>query len=228
MKHYLPLIFLIAVAADAQQSGGSSGVDAAGSRNQTQPTGASQISPQDQQFLQQLAKGGQAEVQQGKLAQTRARSPEVRAFAERMVSDHGQANQRVTALARSKNVAPVMPSQAEDPTLARLRAAQAAEFDLQYMQAQVDNHQRTVQLLQQQASRGASADTRQLAQELLPTVSAHLDQARDIMIDLSQPAAGGSGSTGKKSQSGSSNTGTGTDTDRSSGQDRGSGQPASP
>src|SRR5258705_10623930 len=51
----------------------------------------------DQKFLKEAATGGVAEVALGKLAASKASSPEVKAFAQHMVDDHGTANDRLKA-----------------------------------------------------------------------------------------------------------------------------------
>jgi predicted outer membrane protein len=47
----------------------------------------------DRAFIQTAAKGGVAEVALGELAGTHAKTDEVKKFGQRMVEDHGKANQ---------------------------------------------------------------------------------------------------------------------------------------
>lgn len=58
----------------------------------------------DQQFLQQVARAGTAEVKRGAMAAERAASPEVQHFGQRMVTDHTKANQELMALAQAKEI----------------------------------------------------------------------------------------------------------------------------
>jgi putative membrane protein len=46
----------------------------------------------DQAFVKEAAIGGMAEVALGQLASTKATNDKVKAFAQRMVTDHGKAN----------------------------------------------------------------------------------------------------------------------------------------
>ncbi|MGE3958815.1 MAG: DUF4142 domain-containing protein [Vicinamibacterales bacterium] len=46
-----------------------------------------------------------AEVELGKLATAKAQSQEVKQFAQRMVTDHGKANEELKSLAQRKNIA---------------------------------------------------------------------------------------------------------------------------
>ena len=55
----------------------------------------------DQQFLDQAASGGMAEVEAGKLAQKQAKARAVRGFGAKMAHDHGAANARLMAWPKS-------------------------------------------------------------------------------------------------------------------------------
>lgn len=61
-------------------------------------------SPESKKFLQKAAKSGVKEVHLSRIAAERSQNPAVRDYAEMLVSDHHQANARLTALARSRGV----------------------------------------------------------------------------------------------------------------------------
>src|ERR1700722_12194988 len=58
----------------------------------------------DAKFYRDAAEGGMAEVAMGNMAQLRAQSPSVRDFGAQMVKDHSAANEKLKALAQSKNI----------------------------------------------------------------------------------------------------------------------------
>jgi len=58
----------------------------------------------DQKFVKEAAAGGAAEVEFGKLATERATNPDVKAFGQRMVDDHGKAGTELKQLAASKKI----------------------------------------------------------------------------------------------------------------------------
>jgi putative membrane protein len=139
----------------------------------------------DQLFARLLAAGGAGEVELARLAQSRARSSGVRQFADRMVADHGQANNRLMALARQANIP--LP-QTIDPDQMKLRSElEGLDTDLfegRYMDAQVTDHIKAVQLLTWEIGQGQHAEIQRFAMETLPVVLAHLDMARAIAEQL--------------------------------------------
>lgn len=132
----------------------------------------------DATLLKTLAEGGRAEVEAGKLAADKGVSADVRDFGLMMTKDHGAANKKVADLAKAKGVTlPTDFSEEKKEGLTKLRETQGAGFDQEYMKQQVAAHEKTVKLLRAEIESGSSADTKALAQELLPTVEAHLKEA---------------------------------------------------
>src|SRR3982074_3504167 len=58
----------------------------------------------DGMFVLDVAKDGMAEVELGKLASEKATSDDVKKFAQRMVTDHGKANDELKTLAQNKSI----------------------------------------------------------------------------------------------------------------------------
>jgi putative membrane protein len=156
----------------------------------------------DVEFIKKAAEGGMKEVEVGKLAQSRASDSNVKAFADRMVKDHGAANTELMSLAKSKGVMlPPSPDrrsttadaakpepgargtsgQRPDP----LENLKGAEFDRAYMTKMVEDHEKTVQLFEQEATSGKDAEVKAWAAKTLPTLREHLSQARSVRDRLS-------------------------------------------
>jgi len=136
-------------------------------------------------FLKQLAIGGKAEVELGKLARERNAAPGVESFAERMVKDHGEANAKLASLARSARVELPRELDAEHAAArGELSALRGTEFDLKYIDAQIKDHQKAVQLLVHEIGSGQHAGVRQLAADTLPGVLEHLEMAKSLRAQL--------------------------------------------
>lgn len=133
-------------------------------------------------FFIAAASAGAFEVAASRLAQERATHAEVKAFAERMIADHGKANEELKALAATKNVAltdelqPV--HKADLDTLATL---EGAAFDQAYAQrVGVQSHMNAVTLFQQASADMQDAELKAFAERMLPALREHLDQARKL------------------------------------------------
>src|ERR1043165_3415067 len=71
---------------------------AASAQEQEKPDAATQA------FLKEAAQGGMAEVSLGQLAVEKGHNEAVKNFGQRMVKDHGQANEELKNLAKSEGV----------------------------------------------------------------------------------------------------------------------------
>jgi putative membrane protein len=150
-----------------------------------------QTNYQDRLFAQLAAAGGMAEVEFGSLAVERAGNSGVKEFAQRMVEDHGKANDTLKGLADASKIP--LPEEL-DPDHQRQRAEleklEGAEFDLAYMKGQIVDHQKTTQLLIWEIGSGQDAEIQRFAAATLPTVMRHLEMARHLVAELAnQPPA---------------------------------------
>jgi putative membrane protein len=134
---------------------------------------------QDKLFVRQAAVGGRAEVELGQLAQRKGVDQAVKDFGERMVADHGKANDRLSRL--SRDVSSEIPDglDPEHETIRReLNELSGADFDIAYFASQIRDHQKTANLLQWHISYGQNQPIVNYSIETLPTVMAHLETAK--------------------------------------------------
>jgi putative membrane protein len=142
-------------------------------------------------FLKQAAAAGMAEVELGQLGSTKATRPEVKDFAQMMVTDHGKANDELKQLASQKNVTlPSEPTAAQKAEKARLEKLSGAAFDSAFMKAMEQDHRKAVSLFSKEASAGKDSDVKQWAGQTLPRLKEHLSKAEQL--------AGGGATTGTK------------------------------
>ncbi|HEX6160528.1 MAG TPA: DUF4142 domain-containing protein [Thermoanaerobaculia bacterium] len=145
----------------------------------------SNMSPDDKEFVMKAGMGGLAEVQMGNLALQKASNADVKAFAQRMVTDHGTANSELQMLATNKGVAvPAELDGAHKGGLEHLTALSGAEFDKAYMQHMVDDHQKAVADFQKASQSAGDTDVKGWASTKLPTLQDHLRQAQEISSKL--------------------------------------------
>jgi putative membrane protein len=180
---------LLATASLAQQSANPGGMapDTPGKETgQPAPEGSN---TQDKLFVRQAALGGQAEVELSKIAQKKASNESVREFANRMVEVHSKSNQQLLRTGRGLN--PELPKNLdpEHQTVRNeLQKASDRDFDLAYISAQIQDHQRTANLLQWHISTGQNEALKKYSMETLPEVMDHLEHAKQNFAMLTQGA----------------------------------------
>jgi putative membrane protein len=144
----------------------------------------------DRLFTTLAAQGGMAEVALAKLAQQTSRTDAVTAFAKRMIDDHGKSNAQLAELAKQAGLPlPTEPALEQREMNQRLSTLNPADFDVEYMRAQVTDHQKTVQLLLWVITSGQNADLQRFASRTLPDVLHHLQLAQNLVSQLTGAAA---------------------------------------
>jgi putative membrane protein len=146
---------------------------------------ADAVNTVDMVFLKQLAIGSRAEVELGKLAGERGELDAVDQFGKHMVDDHSAANSKLAGVARSAGVDLPKDLDAEHEAARReLAALKGSAFDLRYIDSQIKDHQKAVQLLIHEIGSGQSARVKDFAAQTLPTVMEHLEMARGVHDQL--------------------------------------------
>jgi putative membrane protein len=139
----------------------------------------SAVSAADKQFAAEATQGGLAEVEMGQLALQKANSPQVKQFAQRMVTDHTQANQELLQLAKSQNLdVPTQVDAKHKSDMDMLRGMNGTAFDTAYMQHMVQDHQKDVAEFQKQAQSGGDPALKSFAVKYLPVLQQHLQMAQ--------------------------------------------------
>jgi putative membrane protein len=140
-----------------------------------------EVSSAADQFMTTAAQDGMMEVELGKLAASKAQNPEIKAFGQKMVVDHGKANDELKALAAKKNIKlPTEISGGMKETVDRLSKLSGAEFDKEYVKLMVDAHDEDVEAFQTQAENAADADVKAFAQKTLPVLKSHYETIKKI------------------------------------------------
>jgi putative membrane protein len=138
-----------------------------------------------------------AEVEQGKLAQSKATDSRVRTFATMMVDHHGEArrDQQALSVGKQDNAESKRLSEEAETALRSLQQKTGTEFDRAYIQLQCDEHRKVLQTLEQKLL-PAAKDPKLEAYlvQLKPRIEAHLAQAERLQKELGA-------SDGKSSQS---------------------------
>ncbi|MFO1057242.1 MAG: DUF4142 domain-containing protein [Dongiaceae bacterium] len=137
---------------------------------------AATLSKSDQTFVHQAAVAGMAEVAEAQLALDKAKSDEVKQFAQRMIDDHTKANDQLKQLAAAKQITlPAALDAKHKAEQARLEKLSGAAFDHAYIQNQVKAHQQAVALFRTESETGGDPELKQFAAQTLPILQQHHD-----------------------------------------------------
>lgn len=145
----------------------------------------------DAQIASIVVTANQVDIDAGKLAASRATDPEVRAFAERMVTDHTGVNTSAIDLATRLKVTPE-----DNPTsqslkkggeehLAKLKALKGDAFDKAYIDHEVAYHEQVLEAVDKTLIPGVkNEELKALLVKVRPAFVAHRDHAKKIQASL--------------------------------------------
>src|SRR5262245_33486291 len=119
----------------------------AAASNATLAADAESAIPEPATFVKKAALDGMTEVEVGKVALTRSQDPDVRSFAQRMVTDHGKANAELATLAMSKGMAtPKKLDHEHQAVVDSLSSMTGADFDRAYSEHMNMDHSKAIAL----------------------------------------------------------------------------------
>jgi len=166
--------------ATAQQNKNSSSMGM-GKSKASSAQSTSGLSPADQKFIKEAAEGGLAEVELGQLATEKGSSDDVKKFGQRMIDDHGKANDQLKQIASSKGVdLPSEPSAKNKATKDRLSKLSGEQFDKAYMTDMLQDHKKDIAAFRRESTSGRDQDVKSFATQTLPTLQDHLKDAQSI------------------------------------------------
>jgi len=160
---------------------------------------AQELAEPEARFLQAAAGSGMFEVEAAELARKRAGDGDVKAYAARMLEQHGAMNAELKTLAARKQVKlPEIPSEPDRGTLQQLGDRTGPDFDALYIEkAAVDAHTTANRLFETAARESKDPQVRDFAVRALPMLAEHLAMGRKLQgtppadPDKIQPAVKG-------------------------------------
>lgn len=185
-KTLLPVCLMIALQSCGNTEGNSTDTSQAGdsisdtAKSERRLSGDTNLDDKSQVFMLNAANGGLMEVEAAGLALKKSEDKLVKDFAERMLKDHGMANQELEKIAGEKGVelAKTLPGK-EAGHLTEMNTLADRAFDVQYMRMMINDHEKTVQLFTD-GSRLADTELRAFAIKTLPVIKQHYQTAVEI------------------------------------------------
>ncbi len=146
----------------------------------------------EKMFVSKALAGDDAEVQLGQLAQQKSQSNDVKQFAQKMVSDHSQMNEKwFTPVAKQLGVSePKGPSKKEKKEIAKLQGLSGAAFDTAYIKTMVKDHQKDLKDFKDEADTAQNPNVKEVAQQGAKVISQNLQLAEQLAKNHNVPVAG--------------------------------------
>jgi len=136
-----------------------------------------------QGFVTNAAISDMYEIAAAKLAQQKSKTPAIKAFAAKMIHDHGASTAELKKILAGGGVDATAPTGMDDRHTGMIDALNQAPpggFDKAYMDQQVAAHTEAVAIFQGYSSGGDNETLKAFAAKVLPTIQNHLDMANKI------------------------------------------------
>jgi putative membrane protein len=146
----------------------------------------------DQEFVTKALQGSNTEVELGNLAQQNSQSEDVKRFGQQMVLDHSQMNEKwFKPLAQSLAMSePKGPSKKDKKLIAQLQALSGKDFENEYIQVMVRDHQADLKDFQTEAENAHDPNVKRVAQLGTTVISKHLQMIEQIAKSHNVEAGG--------------------------------------
>ena len=147
----------------------------------------------DAQIASIVVTANQVDIDAGKLAATKATDPEVKKFAQTMVTDHTGVNKQATALVTKLKVKPEDNSTSKSlydggkENVTKLKTLKGKEFDKAYIDHEVAYHQAVLDAVDKTLIPNAkNEELKALLVKVRPAFVAHLEHAKHLQSTLSK------------------------------------------
>jgi putative membrane protein len=139
----------------------------------------------DKKFLATAAQSEVNEIKLGQLAEQKASSPDVKAFAQKMFTEHKQMSASMQPFVESWGLTP--PTDLDDDhkdVYKRLSDLSGADFDKEYISQMVSDHSKALEAFTKEAKDTQDAKFRAAVIEGKTKVAAHKNMAYDLKKKL--------------------------------------------
>lgn len=141
----------------------------------------SSVNQNDRDFTLKASLANTAEIEAGALAASKGTETSIIAFGQFMVADHGTARNELKDIADDLGLPAPDSLDAEHVALkAQLESLTGRAFDSVYIHSQVADHQKALQLFQDEVNNGRNGRLIDFAAEQLPHLQLHFQKADSI------------------------------------------------
>ena len=135
-------------------------------------------------YVKMAADSDMYEIQSSKLALSKSKRADVKAFAQQMITDHMQTSKSLMAALKNPDRTIAKPSMMlssdNASKIALLKQAPKSSFDMLYLQQQVQAHQTAWALHKGYSTDGTDPALKQVASTALPIVEMHYQHVKSL------------------------------------------------
>ena len=139
------------------------------------------LSKMDNMYFRDAAQSDMTEIQTSDMALQTSTNDQVKQFAQHMRNQHMQISAQAKALAMAKGATPpTMLDEKHEALVKSLQGKTGSDFDQAFVNLQIDAHQDAINLNRDEADNGNDPEVKNAAQNLLPELRSHLNQAKTL------------------------------------------------
>lgn len=145
----------------------------------------SPLTASDTRFVRRQLEGNLAEIQMAQLALQQSQDQNIRAFAQKMITDHTASQQTLMPIAQGHNIAvPTELNREHMHMLDRLKTMTGPAFDTAYINGMIRAHAEDLKALNDESTNGQSQWLKVWVTNTRPVVMQHYQIAEQIKAEL--------------------------------------------
>ena len=150
-------------------------------KHQSAMAGQNMQNSADRSFISSAAEANLVEIDMAKMVGQKSTDPAVKDFANRMVTDHTQASQKLASVAEMNGVKlPAEESATERNEKSELQKLSDAQLNDAYLRDELQSHKEAISAFKNEIEHGQNQEAKNYAEQTLPTLQDHIRIAEDI------------------------------------------------
>ncbi len=177
----MPICAMLAAALGLSMAGCQRSADNVQAARET-----SVLTDADRHFLNKAGRDNLEEQELGRIVLEKTKNSDVRDYAQMLVDDHTKALKDLVVLMKDKGMAqPKGLPKAEHEAWNKLKGMTGAEFDREFVNMMVRDHQDAAKEFQHESNMAQDYDVKIYANHVLPVLQKHLQKAQEVQEKIS-------------------------------------------
>ena len=141
--------------------------------------------PVEMDFMMKASQGNMAEIEMARAAMAKTDNTDVKDFANMIQTDHSRNLKDVVVLMKDSGASqPTSLPAAMRQDIDRMNTLTGPEFDREFVNMMVADHQKAVELFRDQETTVTNTDVKDYVEGTLPELEMHLDKAQQLQSKL--------------------------------------------